>query len=233
LGNRGRLSFLVTMPNAEHTYHSEKMKRCVADLEAKGEDPGKAHRICYASLGAEANKVKKQKNDEPCEYCDSLKDFNVLAKNAPQKYTLGIVYAPDELDTDEEFADAAEIEKACWDYMRTIQGRGTTAKALFTIIEKIKEASANGDEVQLDITELDESVEKLGVRAMHAIDLDDAEVVECYIAPADFELNGEKVTKGSWLAGIIWPEEAFNKIQSGEWTGYSMGGRAMKIKVAE
>lgn len=38
-----------------HKYHTPKMLRCLTYLEAQGKDPGAAHRICYASLGAGAN----------------------------------------------------------------------------------------------------------------------------------------------------------------------------------
>jgi hypothetical protein len=42
----------------EHTYHTAKMKKCLKHLEAQGADPGKAHRICYAALGEEANRTR-------------------------------------------------------------------------------------------------------------------------------------------------------------------------------
>lgn len=49
----------MPMPMIEdqaHEYHSAKMEKCLMHLKDQGADPGKAHAICYASLGAEANR---------------------------------------------------------------------------------------------------------------------------------------------------------------------------------
>lgn len=210
------------------------MKRCIDDLEAKGADPGKAHAICYSSLGPEANKIEKSDaDDEPCEVCEKLsKTTRIVSKDAKRRFTLGVVYEPYAHDTDNEWTDPAELEKACWDFMREIQGRGETAKTALSLLAEIKKAAEDGDEVELDITDIDEVIEKRGVNAMHREDLEDSEVVECYIAPADMVIGGEAVKKGSWLAGIVWSPEVFAKIENGEWRGYSMGGRAQKVKQA-
>lgn len=51
-----------------------------------------------------------------------------LLKEDIQRYTLGVVYEPDVVDTQDDFADAAEIEKACHEFMRHIQGKGSVKK---------------------------------------------------------------------------------------------------------
>lgn len=215
-----------------HTYHTDKMKRCIQDLEDKGHDPGSAHAICYTSLGPDANKIEKSADtDQPCEKCDELNHSRrIVSKDDKRRYTLGIVYEPYSHDTDNEWTDPAELEKACWDFMREIQGRGETAKTALNLLAEIKKAADEGNEVQLDMTDLDEVIEKRGVNAMHVEDLEDSEVVECYIAPADMVIGGEAVKKGTWLAGIVWSPEVFAKIENGQWSGYSMGGRAHKVK---
>ena len=58
----------------------------------------------------------------------------------------------------------------------------------------------------------------------------DSTVVESYIAPCDFTLDDETVTKGSWvLVTKVHSEELLGKIISGEITGYSMAGTAFKV----
>jgi hypothetical protein len=53
----------------------------------------------------------------------------------------------------------------------------------------------------------------------------EAELVESYLAPVDFELNGEAVIAGSWvivvhvLSDILWQD-----ILDGRYTGFSVGG---------
>ena len=56
---------------------------------------------------------------------------------------------------------------------------------------------------------------------------DDAKinVLESYLAPVDFELEGQVVKAGSWVLGSrIKDDEVWGKIEKGEITGYSMAG---------
>ena len=58
----------------------------------------------------------------------------------------------------------------------------------------------------------------------------DSVVVESYIAPCDFTLGDDKVTKGSWvLVTKVFNEELRDQIRKGEITGYSMEGTAFRI----
>ena len=55
--------------------------------------------------------------------------------------------------------------------------------------------------------------------------LEKAEVVESWVAKADFELGGETVKKGTWLMTVeVTDEEVWDAIQKEEITGFSMGG---------
>ncbi len=189
--------------------------RCMSAMAGNVDDEGafcnSLKEYCHGSSGAEGKRAKE-----------------ILQKDEKRRYTLGVVYEPDEVDTDEEFTDAAEIEKAAWDFMRELQGRRGLAKTGLDILSQVQKAVQNGDEIKLDVSEALEEIEKRGVSAMHVKDLDDCEVVESFIAPVDMKIGKETVKKGSWLAGIVWSEETFEKIESGEWIGYSMGGKARK-----
>ncbi|PEB08434.1 hypothetical protein COM56_03090 [Bacillus cereus] len=52
------------------------------------------------------------------------------------------------------------------------------------------------------------------------------EVVESYIAPADMELNGESVKKGTWILTTKADEETWEAVKKGEFQGYSLAGVA-------
>lgn len=55
--------------------------------------------------------------------------------------------------------------------------------------------------------------------------LEKAQVVESWVAKADFELDGETIKKGTWLMTVeISDEEVWQGIEKGEITGFSMGG---------
>ncbi len=55
--------------------------------------------------------------------------------------------------------------------------------------------------------------------------LDGATVVENWIAKADFEIDGETISKGTWLMTVeVADESVWEGIEKGEITGFSMGG---------
>lgn len=64
----------------------------------------------------------------------------------------------------------------------------------------------------------------------HDFDPGVGDVVECYIAPVDFELGDQTILKGSWVLVTKASEEIWEQIQSGEITGYSMAGTAEAIE---
>ncbi|MCY8342191.1 XkdF-like putative serine protease domain-containing protein [Bacillus haynesii] len=58
------------------------------------------------------------------------------------------------------------------------------------------------------------------------------EVVESYVAPADFEVNGETIVKGSWVLVTKAGDEIWEQIKKGSITGYSMAGTAETVEHA-
>jgi len=164
------------------------------------------------------------------------KQGRFIAKSDKKHYTLGIVYEPDEVDTQGDFTDAAEIEKACWNFMRRLQGQDALTKTALRVLEEVVKAAESGKSLRLDITDAYEEVTKRGLNDMHVSSEDDENlgtIVECYIAPADFEINGETVKKGTWLLGVVWNPDYFAKIEKGERTGLSLEGTAVRVEVNE
>lgn len=64
----------------------------------------------------------------------------------------------------------------------------------------------------------------------HDFDSGVGEVVESYIAPADFEIGNQEVKKGSWVLVTKATDEVWEGIKNGDITGYSMAGKAEKVK---
>lgn len=55
--------------------------------------------------------------------------------------------------------------------------------------------------------------------------LDEVSVVETFIAKSDMEIEGEKITKGTWVMTVEVPEgDIWKAVEKGEVTGFSMGG---------
>lgn len=154
-----------------------------------------------------------------------------IRKAEAERYTLGIVYEPNTLDSDNEYAGPAAIKRAAWGFMEKLQAQGSMTKQALVLLEAVQKALTSSDGVRLDVTELLDVVQKGRLGDQHA-SWDDSygRVVECYVAPCDFELDGEHILKGSWLLGVVWSQEQFAKIKSGERRGYSMGGLGKTIE---
>lgn len=53
------------------------------------------------------------------------------------------------------------------------------------------------------------------------------ELVESYIAPSDFVLGSQMITKGSWVITVhVIDSEVWGKVKDGKLTGFSIGGKA-------
>jgi DNA adenine methylase len=54
-------------------------------------------------------------------------------------------------------------------------------------------------------------------------------ILQSFIAPCDFEINGQKVKKGSWvLAMRVKNDTIWMQVKNGEFTGLSIGGSAIR-----
>ena len=52
-----------------------------------------------------------------------------------------------------------------------------------------------------------------------------AEVVESYLAPADLELGGQIISRGTWIMGVhVTDDDLWQAVKSGDYTGFSIGG---------
>lgn len=175
------------------------------------------------------------------ENTDFLIEGRILKADSKQRYTLGVVYEPLEVDSQDEFADAEEIQKACWGFNRLLKGNSQLNKMALGFLEQVLKALQEDKEITLDLTELEGEIEKaggVGLGFMHELwDEGLGEIMESYVAPCamtiDTPRGPEAVKKGSWLMGIIWSLDYFAKVESGEITGLSMGGKATKIPVKE
>ena len=69
--------------------------------------------------------------------------------------------------------------------------------------------------------------DRIGLKIMHKGKNIRANILESYIAPIDFEVEGKSVKKGSWImTARILDKKIFAKIKKGKYTGFSMAGWA-------
>ena len=60
----------------------------------------------------------------------------------------------------------------------------------------------------------------------------EAKLLETFIAPVDFDVNGDTITKGSWvMSERILNDDLWSAVKKGEITGFSIGGSAIRKPV--
>ena len=59
---------------------------------------------------------------------------------------------------------------------------------------------------------------------------DQVKVLESYLAPADFAIGEVRVRKGTWLLAVrVLSDELWERVKSGDLTGFSIGGSARRV----
>lgn len=159
-------------------------------------------------------------------------DYIVKSAQDSLKYTLGIVYEPNVEDLEGDFSTEDEIMKAAWGYMRKIQGQGEVAKMASKVVDSILKSLESDEEVTLDVSALFSTDIKKSLGDMHESVSDEyGDIVECYCAPCDMNIEDEVIKKGTWLLGVVWSDPMWEKVVKGDRTGYSMGGSGIRISV--
>lgn len=64
------------------------------------------------------------------------------------------------------------------------------------------------------------------VKLSHGMNITkDVSLVECYLAPVDFECNGQTIKEGTWIVGLkVLDKDYWDAVESGEIQGLSAGG---------
>lgn len=145
--------------------------------------------------GATWDKKKRKRSDEPerareIPDADEI-DVKVVKADRAKQLVYGIVLEPHRVDSQGDWEDHADIEKAAHRYL--------------------------GQTFQHGVTDL--------VNLQHRWDAPGVFPVESYVAPADFELNGERIAKGSWVLVMKVADPAtWQEVLDGHWGGFSVEG---------
>lgn len=143
--------------------------------------------VSYVDKAANKKKFFLLKSDKEPNF---EKEVRILTKgDDPKKLVYGIVYAPDEVDSQGDFMSIDEIEKAAHSFMKNFQ----------------------------QIDEQHNFTEGAGT------------LVESTCQLADIEVGDEIITKGTWTIVTEATDDIWDKIEKGEYTGYSLAGVAGKL----
>jgi len=137
----------------------------------------------------------------------SLK-YDIVKQDEEKRLVMGPVLIPESIDLQDEIVSAEEIENAGHNYM-------------------IKLTFQNDPEF-LNSIGLDDKADR---GFMHVDFSRKIAVVESYMAPVNFEINGRKIVKGTWVMTVkVFDDEVWILIKTGKITGFSIGGRARLIE---
>lgn len=170
----GKLKGKTTMTEQAYRYHKDDWSKSSARTHCKDHDGT-----------FEAAKEEKQ--------ASTFVKFVGVKKDddSEERIVVGIVYEPDEEDTQGDWATPEEIRKAAYSFMESEQ--------LFKI--------------------------------NHADEAPSIHVLETFLVPVDYEIEGEKVKKGSWMmVSRVLDDDIWEGIKEGTYTGYSMAGEALRIE---
>jgi hypothetical protein len=172
----------------------------------------------------------------PSRVPDAVLYTHLCKQTPPLRYTLGVVYEPLAIDSQDDFATTETIRQAAWGFMSKLQLQASVSKRALSVLTGFLEAVRKHVPVRVDITDLKEHLLKgtplLGDQH-ETWDASTGTIVECYTMPCDVTLANQPVREGTWMLGVVWSQEYFAKILAGERTGYSLGGWSRRRFVEE
>lgn len=127
--------------------------------------------------------------------------YGITKASDEKRYTLGVMYIPGALDSDDEYAEADELQRACWDFVKSGSKR----------IRDTHTATEIGDLVELISWPFP---------------------VEVELHKADGSSKKAKLPANTVFAGVVWDKNVWPLVKSGKLRGYSMGGKAVRLRNA-
>jgi hypothetical protein len=117
--------------------------------------------------------------------------------------------------------------------------QGPEKRLVYGIVQEPDSIDSQGDIVSA--SEIEEACHRFMIKhqqiyMQHKSKLPEVKVVENWIAPQSFNLNGQEIKKGSWVMAVKIPEgspqddQIWEDVKSGEITGFSIRGWARREK---
>ena len=126
--------------------------------------------------------------------------------------------------------DKSNYEKT----VKFIKGADDEAKKLvYAVVYEPEVEDTDGDKMTADEIEKashEFMMSNQSIDRQHDFVAGAGQLMESYIAPVDFKLGEQLVTKGTWVMVTKASDEIWDGIQNGEITGYSMAGTAERIE---
>ena len=178
---------------------------CVVTMESRGNSPDAARRICGALMrDYEKDTTKAEAQPAIVACCDDCgKCGELVVKSSARIIKSADAAAPAE----ERYVLGVVLEPD------VIDSQGDTYSE---------------SEVRAAAHKFMEFYGHMGLMHREIVD-GDIRILESYVSPSDFIVEGQQVKKGTWLMGArIVSEKLWKGVKNGEFTGWSIGGSAIR-----
>jgi uracil-DNA glycosylase family 4 len=178
--------------------------------------------IEYAPIGGERIwLIDKPKDQTPYAEKNKLEDVISELKSKGQKW---LIWAKPGQKPQKINVQSQKIEKEYFAYIIKADDEQQIATG---IVLEPNTIDAHGDEISAD--EIEKAAHFFMKNSRTIGDSHKkkapADLIESYIAPDDFTLNGQKIKKGTWMISVkILDDKLWKLVKAGFYTGFSVGG---------
>jgi len=130
--------------------------------------------------------------------------MSVVKATDEMRYTLGVMYVPGKLDAHDEFVDDEDLHKSVIDYMTNSDRRLRLQHDLTVQVGTVVEMMRWPYEAKIDLTQKD-----------------------------DGSSTTATLPAGTIYMGVVWDEKYWPDVKSRKLNGFSLGGRAVRVKDAK
>lgn len=209
-------------------------KVCLIDLNTPGEDKTKANcrlpvrsrpggPININALRNAASRIFQMKNVPPEAKKKAAKTLVRLMQDA------GIEVGSEDL------LNLAGVQKSNWHV--EVEIAKAEKQLVYGVVLKPDQFDSQGDRVGIE--EIEKAAHTYMLQSqgydyqhLHPIEFEKIRVVESYVTPADFELNGKFVAKGSWIVvSKVFDGDLWDEIKKGDIQAYSIYGTGKRKSV--
>ena len=156
--------------------------------------------LAHAGLAVLAEERVHRTVDDPSVLAAARVAKHVPVMKAADRFTLGPVYVPDQIDAHDEHIDADTLQKAIWDWVRAGD------RTIF--LQHTDKAAGEQVEILTWPSEIETSM----------------------TTQPDGAVRKVRFPAGTPFMGVIWTEAAWELVKAGELRGYSIGGKARRVE---
>lgn len=243
--------FIIKPQPQEGETRQEFIDRFMGDEEAVEDFPDEEQRLAVAisfwEQEQENNPINKQEfniGDMVTSDDEHFNEYNPVAEvvDVRQDYVYTIMFedsnithefagsdleSADEIEQQQPTSSQVHVPTPEWEEEGTIIKRNDEKQLVYGIVLEPEKVDGQNDIISAEEIEktAHSYLKKSRVVGSNHVEKADANVVESYIAPANFTMKGEPVVEGSWILAVkIEDDTLWQQVKQGGYNAFSVGG---------